>query len=177
MTNEIVRLVIITYQFPYNSKICSSPFWAGWPQNIVVRFIVAKGCASARNLTWFTRPFPLVRGWGLGTRLGVSSHLASFQQWNWLWEQSLSILEWSKTISYYLKTCQWAMIFNASSKRCWMYFQGLLFCPKRCPYFRRNKTIVITSSKKGYELFRVSLFSRGLWYCCWLLPAVEVYLV
>ena len=100
MTNEIVRLVIIMYRFPYNSKICSSPFWAGWPQNIVVRFIVAKGCASARNLTWFTRPFPLVRGWGLGVRLGVSSHLASFQQWNWLWEQSLSILGWSKTISY-----------------------------------------------------------------------------
>ena len=26
MTNEIARSVIITYHFPYNSKICSSPF-------------------------------------------------------------------------------------------------------------------------------------------------------
>ena len=26
MTNEIARLVIITKHFPYNSKICSSPF-------------------------------------------------------------------------------------------------------------------------------------------------------
>ena len=30
---------------------------------------VAKMCASRRNLTWFTRSFPLVRGWGLGMRL------------------------------------------------------------------------------------------------------------
>ena len=28
--------------------------------------------ASPRNSTWFTRPFLLVRGWGLGTRLAVS---------------------------------------------------------------------------------------------------------
>ena len=34
-------------------------------------YIVAKVCASPRNLTWFTRPFLLVRGWGLGTRLTV----------------------------------------------------------------------------------------------------------
>ena len=26
-------------------------------------------CASPRNSTWFTRPFLLMRGWGLGTRL------------------------------------------------------------------------------------------------------------
>jgi len=30
---------------------------------------VAKASASPRNSTWFTRPFLLVRGWGLGTRL------------------------------------------------------------------------------------------------------------
>ena len=28
-----------------------------------------KVCTSPRNSTWFTRPFLLVRGWGLGTRL------------------------------------------------------------------------------------------------------------
>ena len=35
---------------------------------------VAKECASPRNLTWFTRPFLLVRGWGLGTRLTGPVH-------------------------------------------------------------------------------------------------------
>ena len=34
-------------------------------------YIVAKACASPRNSTWFTRPFLLVRGWGLRTRLFV----------------------------------------------------------------------------------------------------------
>ena len=33
-------------------------------------YTVAKAPASPRNLTWFTRQFLLVRGWGLGTRLG-----------------------------------------------------------------------------------------------------------
>ena len=32
-------------------------------------YIVAKAYASPKNSTWFTRPFLLVRGWGLGTRL------------------------------------------------------------------------------------------------------------
>ena len=37
----------------------------------LLSYTVAKGCASPRNSTWFTRPFLLVRGWGLGTRLGT----------------------------------------------------------------------------------------------------------
>ena len=32
-------------------------------------YIVAKAPPSPRNSTWFTRPFLLVRGWGLGMRL------------------------------------------------------------------------------------------------------------
>ena len=36
---------------------------------IVASYKVAKACASPRNLTLFTRPFLLVSGWGLGTRL------------------------------------------------------------------------------------------------------------
>ena len=32
-------------------------------------YTVGKTCASQRNLTWFTRPFLLVRSWDLGTRL------------------------------------------------------------------------------------------------------------
>ena len=36
---------------------------------------VTKVCASPRNSTWFTRPFLLVRGWGLGTRLELPSHV------------------------------------------------------------------------------------------------------
>ena len=38
---------------------------------------VAKGCTSPRNSTWFTRPFLLVRGWGLGTRLRGKESLAN----------------------------------------------------------------------------------------------------
>ena len=34
---------------------------------------IAKACASPRNSTWFTRPFLLMRGWGLGTRLHQTS--------------------------------------------------------------------------------------------------------
>ena len=36
---------------------------------MLLGYIVAKVPASPRNSTWFTRPFLLVRGWGLGTRL------------------------------------------------------------------------------------------------------------
>ena len=42
MTNELARSVIITWHFPYNSKICSSPFEClylfrvGWPQNVLI---------------------------------------------------------------------------------------------------------------------------------------------
>ena len=42
-------------------------FWS------LLGYIVAKACASPRNSTWFTRPFLLVRGWGLGTTLTRSS--------------------------------------------------------------------------------------------------------
>ena len=38
-------------------------------------YIVAKAPTSPRNLTRFTRPFLLVRGWGLGTRLDDVSRL------------------------------------------------------------------------------------------------------
>ena len=38
---------------------------------MLLGYTVAKAPASPRNLTWFTRPFLLVRGWGLGTRLRV----------------------------------------------------------------------------------------------------------
>ena len=64
--NKIARSVIITWHFPYNSKICSSPiecphfccwkkFWTLLGCN------VAKACTRPRNLTRFTRPFLLVR--------------------------------------------------------------------------------------------------------------------
>ena len=41
-------------------------FWA------LLGYTVTKAPASPRNLTWSTRPFLLVRGWGLGMRLGQS---------------------------------------------------------------------------------------------------------
>ena len=39
---------------------------------MLLGYTVAKAPTSPRNATWFTRPFLLVKGWGLGTRLGVS---------------------------------------------------------------------------------------------------------
>ena len=38
---------------------------------MLLGYNVAKAPTSPRNSTWFTRPFLLVRGWGLGTRLTV----------------------------------------------------------------------------------------------------------
>ena len=62
-TNEIV---IITQHFPYNSIIWGfrKMFWR------LLGYTVAKAYASPRTLTWFTRPFLLVRGWGLGRGSG-----------------------------------------------------------------------------------------------------------
>ena len=36
---------------------------------MLLGYTVAKVPASPRNSTWFTRPFLLVRGWGMGTIL------------------------------------------------------------------------------------------------------------
>ena len=36
---------------------------------MLLGYNVAKASTSPRNSTWFTRPFLLVRGWGLGTKL------------------------------------------------------------------------------------------------------------
>ena len=78
-TNEMARLVIITKHFPYNflsllkyishtffEQVWRKMFWT------LLGDTIAKVCASHRNLTWFTRPFLLIRGWGLGTRLWCS---------------------------------------------------------------------------------------------------------
>ena len=52
------------FEYPYF-------FWAIFPQIFwtLLGYTVAKAPASPRNLTWFTRPLLLLRGWGLGTRL------------------------------------------------------------------------------------------------------------
>ena len=70
----------ISWHFPCNSKICSSPFEYPYFFEQVVHkmfwtlldYTVVKRCSSPRNLTWFTRPFRLVGGWGLGTRLNYT---------------------------------------------------------------------------------------------------------
>ena len=85
-TNEIVRSVIITWHFPYKSKkilMCtgvSVPFWGVWDKLVwmLLGYTVTRACASPRNSTWFTRPFFLVRGWGLGTRLHQQYVMMSF---------------------------------------------------------------------------------------------------
>ena len=73
MTNEIARLVIITYTFLTTVKFVHlhssiRTFFERAGRKIFLTLLgynVAKGCASPRNSTWFTRPFLLVRGWGL----------------------------------------------------------------------------------------------------------------
>ena len=80
MTNEIARLVIITYMLLTTLKFVHlhssiRTFFERAGRKIFLTLLgynVAKGCASPRNSTWFTRPFLLVRGWGLGTRLDES---------------------------------------------------------------------------------------------------------
>ena len=62
------KLVKDQWDCKISEKNCLSPFkylyffWAGFPQNA---FIVAKlhCCKCPRNLTWFTGPFLLMRGW------------------------------------------------------------------------------------------------------------------
>ena len=80
MTNEIVRSVIITYTFlitvkfvHLHSSICTFFERVCCKMLLLLGYIVAKACTSPRNSTWFTRPFLLVRGWGLGTRLPLHS--------------------------------------------------------------------------------------------------------
>ena len=74
-TNRIARSLIIMYHFPYNSKISSSPFehlyffWGGFLW-LLLGYTFAKPPTSLRSLTWFTRPFLLVR-WGLGTNIAL----------------------------------------------------------------------------------------------------------
>ena len=51
-------------------------FWS------LLGYIVTKACTSPRNSTWFTRPFLLVRGLGLGTRLAPHKlHAAGGNPW------------------------------------------------------------------------------------------------
>ena len=55
-------------------------FWS------LLGYIVAKACTSQRNLTWFTRPFLLVRGWGLGMRPSWMRLVPSFSfSWGGAW--------------------------------------------------------------------------------------------
>ena len=91
-TNEIARLVIMTYTFlttvkfvhfhlsinTFLSRFGHRMFWS------LLGYIVAKVCASPRNSTWFTRPFLLARGWGLGTRLLVTISYFS-GGWEMVW--------------------------------------------------------------------------------------------
>ena len=64
-TNDIARLLIITWHFPYNMFISIRVSMHTWA---LLGYTVRKA-PSPGNLTWFTKPFLLVRGWGLGTRL------------------------------------------------------------------------------------------------------------
>ena len=91
-TNEIVRSLIINTPLQHSNFFISIRvsvlfFWSGFPSIraffervfhkifwTLLGYTVAKAPATPRNSTWFTRPFLLVRGWGLGTRLGPSCH-------------------------------------------------------------------------------------------------------
>ena len=78
-TNEIARSVIIMFTSLTTAKFVHHhssirTFLSGLSEKCFehLGYTVAKECASPRNWTWFTRLFLLVRGWGLGMRLGGS---------------------------------------------------------------------------------------------------------
>ena len=54
-----------------SKHLAANPFNKGMNTRMELNknFTVAKVCTSPRNLTWLTRPFLLMRGWGLGMRL------------------------------------------------------------------------------------------------------------
>ena len=82
IANYYVTL-LTTFKFIHLHSSIRAFFWSGFPSIraffervfrkifwTLLGYTVAKAPASPRNSTWFTRPFLLVRGWGLGTRLG-----------------------------------------------------------------------------------------------------------
>ena len=86
MTNAVARLLITMYYFLYNSKIFVSsardrvfiPFLSMVGTKYFECFLgysVKRACPIPRNSTWFIRPFFLMRGWGLGTRLDVCNNV------------------------------------------------------------------------------------------------------
>ena len=56
---------------------------------MLLRYTVVKLCASPRNSTWFTRPFSLLRGWGLWTRLSEQTLFWGFWEYSSKCEQEL----------------------------------------------------------------------------------------
>ena len=54
----------------FSWRVFRKVFW------MMLGYTVAKGPARPRNSTWFTRPFLLVRGCGLGSRLAQNLHFS-----------------------------------------------------------------------------------------------------
>ena len=65
LVNEVEFLGFI----PTNLFVSIRVFEQVWRKTLL-GYNAIKACASPRNLTWLTRPFLLMRGWGLGTRRG-----------------------------------------------------------------------------------------------------------
>ena len=62
-----VRTFFNRHWYPWAFHV-SIPFLSGFSVTLL-GYTVLGVCASPRNLTWFTRPFFLMRGWDLGTQL------------------------------------------------------------------------------------------------------------
>ena len=74
-TNEFAKLLRNTFLITVSSLFKYAYFFSEWVVcNMLPGCTVTKVCASPRNLTWFTIPFLLVRGLGLGTRLKCVPH-------------------------------------------------------------------------------------------------------
>ena len=86
--DSLVNEVKFLGQWIFNlySSICTS-FEQAWCKMlwILPGDTVAKVCNSPRKLTWFTRPFLLVRRWGLGMRLSTNNLLCSWLLCNCWW--------------------------------------------------------------------------------------------
>ena len=129
---------IANYYVPYKSYliICSSPFKYPYFFEPVSSKIFWLHChktlASPRNSTWFTRPFLLVRGWGLGTRLG-DMHTS---KWNFCQSKVWSQSQLLQQVTYY---------------PCWLHFLVIDTCNCACVHCRTGLTILFFNKQSSID--------------------------
>ena len=112
---------------------------------MLLGYTVAKAPASPRNSTWFTRPFLLVRGWGLGTRLAIPRLLFAFPIIH-------NTQEWKAALEHSL--CEWHQVDTGerglTSKYCTWSSICVLYCFK-LKILSWSKLLVLSSKKLAFK--------------------------